>query len=76
MVYRIQFNSGVDTVKSLQQAKEVIRAIYGPEVVFADSWDDAGEGKSRLLAWENEADAEGDAGESAIAQIIRNRPAG
>ena len=61
-------------VETLDEATAILTAQYGDAVVVQDEWESANYDGSaeRLVVWANEQDAQDDAGQNAVAEIIRD----
>lgn len=57
---------------TMRDAIRILKSQYGQDVVVNDDWDELGVGRERKLVWANEEDADNDAGQNAVAEIIRS----
>lgn len=61
-------------VENLDEATVILTRQYGDDVVIHDEWEPANfdGSRERRLVWATEADADNDAGQNAVAEIIRD----
>lgn len=59
---------------TMRDAIRVLKSQYGEDVVIHDEWEPVNfdGSRERKLVWANEEDADNDAGQNAVAEIIRS----